>query len=80
MFSGIRAKGHLQWADKQRSDEKLVEAVVLLLAQIIRILTPLPFFRGSVVGVVNKLIAPQERYHDLVSRLRLLLHPDETPV
>jgi hypothetical protein len=53
-------------ADVQRRDEKQVEAAVYLLAQLIRILTPLPFFRGSVVGLVNKLIAPQERYHDLV--------------
>ena len=51
----------------QRRDEKQVEAAVFLLAHIIRILTPLPFFRGSVVGIVNKLIAPQERYHDFVS-------------
>lgn len=51
----------------QRRDEKLVEAAVQLLAQIIRVLTPLPFFRNLLIGIVDKLLAPQERYHDHVS-------------
>jgi hypothetical protein len=51
----------------QRRDEKLAESAVLLLSQIIRILTPLPFFRTSLIGVLNKILASQDPFHDLVS-------------
>lgn len=40
-----------------------------LLALIIRILTPLTFFRTQVVGIVNKLLAQNEEYHNLLGRL-----------
>lgn len=60
----------------QRRDEKLVEAAVQLLAQIIRILTPLPFFRNLLIGIVDKLLAAQERYHEHVSDMDKLTPKD----
>jgi nucleolar pre-ribosomal-associated protein 1 len=42
---------------------------VLLLAQIVRILTQLPFFRTSLIGILNKILASQDPFHDLVSSL-----------
>ena len=51
--------------DKYKND-KLVEAAVDLLRQIIDILIGLPFFRKSLLTIINRLIATAEPYHDLV--------------
>lgn len=56
-------------SDPQNKNEKLAETSALLLALIIRILNPLPFFHTQVAGLVNKLLAPTEPYADLLSRL-----------
>lgn len=52
---------------KKRREDELVAAAVALLGQIIRILSPIPFFRTLLIGIVDRLLAPQERYHDHVS-------------
>lgn len=41
-----------------------------LLSEIIQVLTPVPFFRSIVIGLVNKVISPSEPYHDHVSDFR----------
>lgn len=51
----------------QTKNEQQTHAAVELLSEIINILTPLPFFRASVIGLVNKVVAPTEPYHDYVS-------------
>ncbi|KAL7418746.1 hypothetical protein Q5752_006429 [Cryptotrichosporon argae] len=55
-------------ADEVR-DDKLAESAVGLLASILRILTPVPFFHSQLVDIVNKLLNPVEPYHDLLNRL-----------
>lgn len=52
---------------RQIREERQAEAAVALLAHIIQVLTPLPFFRTSLIGLVKKLISPTEPYSDLVS-------------
>ena len=52
--------------DKAR-DDKLIEAAVGLLAHIIQLLTPLPFFRTAVLNWTAKLTAFNEPYPELVS-------------
>ncbi|KAK8861738.1 hypothetical protein IAR55_002561 [Kwoniella newhampshirensis] len=53
----------------QTKNEQQTHAAVELLSEIINILSPLPFFRSSVLGLVNKVIAPTEPYHDYLNRL-----------
>ena len=48
-------------------DERLAETAVALLAHVIQTLTPLPFFRTAIIGLVKRLISPTESHHDLVS-------------
>lgn len=56
------------WRNGDRSrNEGLVQAAVSLLVQIIQILTPLPFFRTSVLAIIKKLLTPSDPYHELVS-------------
>jgi len=52
-------------SDKGRN-ERNVEAAVELLVQVLEILTPVPFFRSTVLAVVGKLIAQNESYGELV--------------
>lgn len=56
-------------ADRQNKNERLAESTALLLSQVIRILTPLPFFHAQLVGIVSKLVSATEPYPDLLSRL-----------
>ncbi|WVQ93728.1 hypothetical protein IAU59_000805 [Kwoniella sp. CBS 9459] len=44
-------------------------AAVELLSEVINVLTPIPFFRSSIVGLVNKIVANAEPYHDYLNRL-----------
>ncbi|WWD16337.1 hypothetical protein CI109_100763 [Kwoniella shandongensis] len=53
----------------QTKNEQQTHAAVELLSEIINILTPVPFFRTSVIGLVNKIVAPTEPYHDYLNRL-----------
>lgn len=55
--------------DKQSKNEKLAESAALLLSQVIRVLTPLPFFHTQLVGIVSKLVSATEPYPDLLARL-----------
>lgn len=50
-------------------NDKLAETAAHLLALILRVLTPLPFFHKQLVGIVNKLVSPSEPYHGYLSRL-----------
>lgn len=52
---------------EQTKSEQQVHAAVELLSEIIQVLTPVPFFRSIVIGLVNKVISPSEPYHDHVS-------------
>ncbi|TXT07482.1 hypothetical protein VHUM_03202 [Vanrija humicola] len=54
---------------EETKNEKLAETAALLLALILRIITPLPFFRTQAVGIVNKLLAPAEQYDEQLGRL-----------
>jgi len=51
----------------QAKDERQAEAAVALLAHIIQILTPLPFFRTPLIGLVKKLISSNEPLRNKVS-------------
>ncbi|CAK9785304.1 hypothetical protein CC85DRAFT_206078 [Cutaneotrichosporon oleaginosum] len=55
-------------ADEAKSDQ-LAQTAAHLLALILRILTPLPFFHKQLVGIVNKLVTPSEPYHASLGRL-----------
>ncbi|KAL1411880.1 hypothetical protein Q8F55_002862 [Vanrija albida] len=54
---------------EETKNEKLAETAALLLALVLRIITPLPFFRTQAVGIVNKLLAPAEQYDEQLGRL-----------
>ena len=56
-------------ADSQAKDDRLIDASIGLLGQILQILAPLPFYRSTLVGLVNKIISQTEPHHDSVSRL-----------
>ena len=51
---------------EQQKTEGLSVSAAQLLATIINVLTPLPFFRSSLTGLVNKVIATNEPYAELV--------------
>ncbi|WVQ84141.1 hypothetical protein IAT38_006288 [Cryptococcus sp. DSM 104549] len=53
----------------QTKSEQQTHAAVELLAEIISVLSPIPFFRSTIVGLVNKIVAGAEPYHDLLNRL-----------
>ncbi|OCF45143.1 hypothetical protein I317_00945 [Kwoniella heveanensis CBS 569] len=53
----------------ETKNEVQTHAAVELLSEIINILTPIPFFRSTVVGLVNKIIATADPYHDYLNRL-----------
>nr|XP_019014593.1 uncharacterized protein I206_00676 [Kwoniella pini CBS 10737]OCF53374.1 hypothetical protein I206_00676 [Kwoniella pini CBS 10737] len=53
----------------QTKTEIQAQAAVELLSEIINILTPIPFFRSSVVGLVNKLVSSTEPYTEYLNRL-----------
>ncbi|BEJ10826.1 hypothetical protein CspHIS471_0102480 [Cutaneotrichosporon sp. HIS471] len=55
-------------ADEAKNDP-LAQTAAHLLALILRILTPLPFFHKQLVGIVNKLVTPSEPYHGFLGRL-----------
>ncbi|OXG21306.1 nucleolar pre-ribosomal-associated protein 1 [Cryptococcus neoformans Tu259-1] len=54
---------------EQTKSEQQVHAAVELLSEIIQVLTPVPFFRSIVIGLVNKVISPSEPYHDHINHL-----------
>nr|XP_019048954.1 hypothetical protein I302_02734 [Kwoniella bestiolae CBS 10118]OCF27884.1 hypothetical protein I302_02734 [Kwoniella bestiolae CBS 10118] len=53
----------------QTKTEVQAQAAVELLAEIINILTPIPFFRSSVIGIVNKLVSTNEPCSEYLNRL-----------
>ncbi|WVF66097.1 hypothetical protein IAT40_000836 [Kwoniella sp. CBS 6097] len=53
----------------ESKNEVQTHAAVELLSEIINILTLIPFFRSSVVGLVNKIVANADPYHDYLNRL-----------
>ncbi|WVR03656.1 hypothetical protein IAU60_000651 [Kwoniella sp. DSM 27419] len=53
----------------QTKNEQQAQAAVELLSEILNILTPLPFFRSSVIGLVNKIVDTAEPYRDYLNRL-----------
>ncbi|WWC58327.1 uncharacterized protein I303_100867 [Kwoniella dejecticola CBS 10117] len=53
----------------QTKTEIQAQAAVELLSEIINILTPIPFFRSSVIGLVNKLVSNTEPYNEYLNRL-----------
>ncbi|OCF73524.1 hypothetical protein I204_05367 [Kwoniella mangroviensis CBS 8886] len=53
----------------QTKTEIQAQAAVELLSEIISILTPIPFFRSSVVGLINKLVSNTEPYSEYLNRL-----------
>ena len=57
----------------QQKAEGLSVSAAQLLATIISVLTPLPFFRSSLTGLVNKVIATNEPYAELVRPTRPFL-------
>ncbi|KAE8538308.1 hypothetical protein D1P53_005650 [Cryptococcus gattii VGV] len=54
---------------EQTKSEQQVHAAVELLCEIIQVLTPVPFFRSTVIGLVNKVISPSEPYHGYINHL-----------
>ncbi|TYJ56309.1 hypothetical protein B9479_003000 [Cryptococcus floricola] len=61
----------------QTKSEQQVHAAVELLSEIIQILTPIPFFRSSVLGLVNKIISQSDPYHDYINHLILSAKKDD---
>lgn len=53
--------------DRTRND-RLVESSVGLLGMILNVLRPLPFFRTSLVNIVNKVLTPTEPFCDAINR------------
>ena len=56
------------WQEGDRTRNELqVEATADLLATVLDVLTPLPFFRKTVVGLVKTILNPSEVFRDGVS-------------
>lgn len=45
-----------------------MESAVALLGMIVNVLRPLPFFRTTLVNLVNKILTPSEAFSDSVSQ------------
>jgi hypothetical protein len=56
------------YADHQTRNDRLVESAASLLGAIVTILSPLPFFRTSLITMVTKVLGKSEPYGDIVSR------------
>lgn len=56
------------WKEGDRTkNEQTVEATAALLAHIVQTLTPIPYFRTAVLGIVGRIIASNEQFGDMVS-------------
>nr|ODN91496.1 hypothetical protein L204_05480 [Cryptococcus depauperatus CBS 7855] len=53
----------------QAKSEQQIHPAVELLSEIINVLTPIPFFRSSVVNLANKIISNSDPYHDYINYL-----------